>query len=688
MPSPFQSKAVLDALTSFPGGVNAGDNPLNLPIEVLASGINITVRGQNVTHRSCYHRRLIVFDSDDVQTGIEQGRYQGGCFYFGDNQQSSLVAMISGRLFWFEISGDIMLAHEVTLPDTLSVNQSQCWLWQAEKWVIIQDGANNPIFFDGTLTAARSNYSQPVAEGTTTASDFTTNGIPAVNSSDTIDFASTADLLVGDIVTFKNIGTFQTLAIAGATVTLLNLTATPVGLTVATGVVVSWVHQGTQLPPGRMGAYGMGRNWFSLIDGKQFVASDIVGGASGTVANNYRDAVLQITENLFLKGGGNFTVPGSVGSITAMKFTANLDESLGQGPLQVFTHNTVFSCQAPVDRLTWQNVTNPILTVSLISNGAIGQNSTVLANSDVMFRSIDGIRSLVLARREFNTWGNTPLSFEVSPVLSTDDPGLLQYGSAIVFDNRMLMTVGTTLDEESGNVYFKALVPLNFDPLSNIRGKLPAVWDAVQWDGLNTLQLIEGEVNRVQRAFAFVLGATGDQNQTRQIQIWEIKRSYNPNLTAAQQPLAAIYDNDLLSDILVTWEFTSASLRFGIPKTDLQYLNLENGELQVSDLQGTVTFQTYYRADQYPCWTLWRGWQQCQAATSDSSRPGYLPREGMGDPPAGCDASTNRPTNQGYTFQVRTIIKGHCVVIGEHFGANTMPQSIFAPMQCGPICPV
>lgn len=688
MPLPFTPKSLIDALTNFPGGVNSGDSPLDLPPEVMAGAINTTVRGQNVTHRSTYHKRRIIYPDDATQTGVEKGRFQGGCYYFADDQSSSLVALISGRVFQFQISGDDLTAREITISGgVLNPTRPQAWLWQAEKWVIIQDGLSNPIFFDGTTTAARSNYLAPTAFNTTTASDFVSgNGIPAIGTFGNLDFASVVGLNVGDIVTFATVGTFQVLTIAGATVTLLNLTASPVGATVAVGTAVSWSHTtGTQLPPGRMGCYGMGRNWFALVDGKQFVAGDIVGGASGTVANNYRDAVLYITENLFLKGGGNFTVPGSVGDITAMRFVANLDASLGQGPLQVFTHNTVFSCQAPVDRLTWQTVTNPILQVSLISNGALGQNSTVLANGDVIFRSIGGVRSLILARREFNTWGNTPISFEVSPMLSTDDPGLLQYGSAIAFDNRLLMTVGTTLDAETGNVYFQGLIPLNFDPLSGLRGKLPSVWDAVVWTGLNVLQLIVGEVNRVERAFAFVLNGIGD---SKAIEIWEIKRSYNPNLSAAQQPLAAISDNDGLRDIPVTWQFDSASLRFGIPRKDLQYLNLSNGELQVSDLQGTVTFQTYYRADQYPCWSRWHSWQQCQAADSDESRPGYLPREGFGAPRnIGCDESTDRPLNQGYTFQVRTVIQGHCVVIGEYFGADTQPQPTFAAMQCQPICP-
>lgn len=694
MPTPSSPQPLYDALTAFPNGVNEGTTPLYLSPDTMAGAVNTTVRGLNVTHRSCFHRRLIQFESVETQTGFEQGRFQGACYYFGDDQEASLVAMISGRVFQlqFQTNVNTVTCREITITGgVMNPNQPQAWLWQAEKWVIIQDGKSNPIFFDGTATATRSTYIPPGSYSTTTTTTFT---VPAANASGTVDFTSVANLFVGYIVTLEDIGTFEVLDISVLTVTLLNLTGTPAGKTVASGADVQWLSQTPQLPPGRMGCYGMGRNWFSLIDGKQFVASDIVGGASGTAANNFRDAVLYITENLYLKGGGNFTVPGSVGTITAMRFVATLDRSLGQGPLQVFTYNTVFSCNAPVDRLTWQSITNPILTESLISNGALGQNSTVLSNGDVIFRSIDGVRSLILARREFQTWGNVPISFEVSPRLSTDDPGLLQYGSAIVFDNRLLMTAGVTEHEQG--IYFKGLVPLNFDPLSSIRGKAPSVWDAGIWTGLNTLQIITGDFDRVQRAFAFHLNTSAER-----IELWEIKKSYNPALPAGAQPDAAIYDNDGTFDIPVTWRVDSASLRFGIPPQDHKYMSLENGEIWIADLQGTALFQTWYRADQYPCWTKWHQWSSCQGGeredspevlwtaqgpVSDEARPAYLPRMGLGAPRGGCDTSTNRPVNQGFTFQVRTVIQGHCVLLGEFFEASAKPMPKYAPMVCTSLC--
>ncbi len=654
----------------------------------MADNVNTTVRGEYATHRSAYVRRIIAWDSPLTQTAAEKGHYQGCCDYLGDDGRSSKVALISGRLFWFKINGNVVSASEVTI-DTgpQNTNRPQAWLWQSENYVIVQDGLSNPIFFDGTSTANRSNFNQPVPLSATTTASFV---IPAIGVTVVIPFSavtlgSQVDVL--DIITVNRAspangyGTFQVLSISALDVTCVNLTATPVGGLVPLGSLISWTHQGVQLPPGRVGCYGLSRNWMSLADGKQFVGGDIAGGSSGTQANNYRDAVLNITENLYLVGGGNFTVPGSVGTIQAMRFVAILDASLGQGPLQVFTNDRVFSCQAPVDRLTWQSVTNPILTESLICNGAKGQNSTVLVNGDTIFRSIDGIRSLILARRDFNTWGNVPISFEVIKTLATDDPGLLTYGSAVIFDNRLLMTVGTTQDSQG--VYFRGMVALNFDPLSSIRGKAPSAWDG-KWTGLNVLQLTVGEVLGVERAFAFVLNtAPGD----KKIEFWEILKSYNPFLPAAQQPNAAIADNDGYQDFPITWEVVSPSLRFGVDKRDHKYMNLNNGEIWVGDLQGKVFFNVLYKPDQYWCWTPWHSWGSCQTHDSTDSKPGFLPRMGFGTPSSiPCDPSSNRLMRNGFTFQVRTVIKGHCVLLGEFYEAQVQPMEKFAFAQCQPIC--
>lgn len=417
-----------------------------------------------------------------------------------------------------------------------------------------------------------------------------------------------------------------------------------------------------ELPIGRMGAYGMGRNWMCLADGRSFIAGDIVGGSAGTDSLNFRDAVLKVTENSYLFEGGVFVVPGSVtGNIRAMCFAATLDASLGQGALQVFTSNTVFSCNAPVDRTTWQNLTNPILTESLISNGALGQNSTMPANGDILFRAPDGDRSLILGRREFNTWGNVPQSREVQPTINSDNTALLNYSSRVIFNNRSLLTAGPK--SSPNGVYHTTLIAINFDPLSALNVKQPSVYDGL-WTPFNTLQLITGVVNGVTRCFAFVLNINVTPNK---IEVWEIL----DDTTILTQDNGK---NPIVQDFSTGDLFTSDCSSGN--KSEYDFCRLMDGEMGVDEVVGSVQFQVYYRPDHNPNWQLWKQWTVGGLST-------FYPRMGFGTPTnVLCDPNLNRPMNDAFTFQVRFVITGSCRFLKARVKANALPQPEFAP----PIC--
>ena len=685
----FKPVDLFDFLEDFDGGVNQTRSPLKLPRTTLSGAVNVTVRDDFAHHRPVYVKRTLSFETPAVQAAFESGKFQGRAFYIPDNGPQGLVVAISGVLYDSSINGVTIIVRQVSDAAThQDANADQHWLVQAEKWIIWNDGKpdHNPIFFNvnfpswggvtdpGGKKCVRSNWSRSIGYATSTTASFI---IPAVNSTVlAVPFAAggTTNLYVGSVITIGTFGMFAVQKITGLNVDLMNVNAGPIGASIASGVAVTWVNQiGFQLPPGRMGVYGLGRVWISLIDGKQFLAGDIRGGASGTPAHNYRDAVLYITENLYIVGGGTFSVPGTLGSISAMRFIANLDMSLGQGPLQVLTSTNVFSCNAPVDRLTWQSMTNPILTEALITNGGKGQDSTVVENGDLMFRSIDGLRSLILGRRDFNVWGNTPISEEVSDVLGLDDPGLLRFASAIVFDNRFLLTTHPVAGPHG--VFWKGLVPLNFDPVSSLRGKLPSVYDSGIWNGMNVLSLVLGDFNDVERAFAFVWN-----DNTTAIELWEILKDNYANLA----------DQNGATSIPITFRFDSASLKFG--QEDIrgrQLLRLLDGEIQVEDLVGTVCFDVYYKPDQFPAWIPWFAWCECQDTTPVNSQPGFRPRMGLGEPPANVyDASNNRPLREAYTFQIRIVIQGHCTFVGARFKAVTIPQPSFAPQSVRPFCPV
>jgi len=427
-----------------------------------------------------------------------------------------------------------------------------------------------------------------------------------------------------------------------------------------------------ELPTGRMGAYGMGRNWISLTDGREFIGGDIVGGPSGTPSLKNRDSVLRVTENLFLAGGGTFTVPGNPGSITSMTFSAVLDASLGQGALQVGTPNGFFSVNTPVVREVWANITNPILTEPMLAPGPLGQDSTDNSNSDIMFRSTFGAGSLMLARRDFNEWGNTPISHEVDPIFNADDKTLLIYGSSIQFDNRRLYA--TTPTQGPQGVYHKSLLSIQLDAISSLRGKSPSCWES-QWTGLNIFRMRQGMFNGVRRAFAFCYSANAGE-----IELWEILPE-SSTITADNgvTPIVSIFETPLL--------FKPDPSVVNPP-----FMRLLNGELVCDQLVGRVDFRVQFRSDSDPCWHDWHNWSVCASAPNPLSplpqsanlQPQYRKPMGFGSPPAdGCDETTGKPWREGFWFQARFIIQGSYRMVRARFQATEIPRPKVAPQICG-----
>ena len=427
-----------------------------------------------------------------------------------------------------------------------------------------------------------------------------------------------------------------------------------------TGTAEATIPSGTpitplpEIPISTIGVYGLGRNWVALPDGVSFLGGDIVGGSSGDLQFNYTDAVLKVSQNLFLSNGTTFKIPGPGEKLVAMQFVACLDASLGQGPLQVFTTDTVFSCNAPPDATTWASLTSPILTESLIGSGGISNNAVTQSNADLIFRTPDGgVQSMLLARLDYNSWGNTPISTEITQAIQNDNVSLLPYCSSVLFTNRFLMTCQPFLSARG--VYHEAIVALNFDAISSLQGKAPSIWEGV-WTGLNVLQLVTGVFASVKRCFALCLDPT-----LTQIEVHEILPDNAP----------VTVDN--LSDD-VTWSITSPMI-FNKDEQHM-YKRLIDGEIYLTDITiAGVVIAAFYKVDQNNAWEPW----YTTTVSYLPSDTGYRPRVGLGQPsPKSFDSANNRPTREGYDFQVMLQFTGSCTFLGGRFAADIIPQPEFA----------
>jgi hypothetical protein len=521
--------------------------------------------------------------------------------------------------------------------------------------------AQNAVVMDQSIT------SPSVIVGNTTSA-YT---VPAVDGTQQVSLTQPYAGAAGQIVT---IGTAQysislpSASGGGATLILINLSDTAT----ANYSFNLNINSVPELPAGRMGAYGNGRNWFSLTNGLSYEAGDIVGGGSGTPAYNYRDAVLKTTENDFLTNGGTFSLPGSGDIITAMIFPPVLDNSLGVGSLQIFTPFSVFANNAPADRTTWANLTWPIQSETLKDQGALSQDATTLVNSDVFFRGDFNIGSLVLARRQFqlNEWGNKPVSNEMQRILALDNQLLLGYSSSKSFDNRYIQTCSPTNGPQG--VFHTGFVILNFDLLSSLRQSLPATWEGA-WEGLNVLKILQGRVNGTRRCFAFTYNAL-----TAQIELYELLAES----VAMQQGVVA--DNNATP---ITWMFETPILFNQDIKPLTELTRLRDGEIYISNLTGSATISVYYKPDFYACWTLWNTKTVCANMTAINANPSYRMRLGLGEPDARpMEPGSNRPLRVGYFFQFRFVITGSCTFNGMRVSATSEPDPTFAPVTTNTAC--
>lgn len=423
----------------------------------------------------------------------------------------------------------------------------------------------------------------------------------------------------------------------------------------------------SEIPGCRMGAYGLGQNWFSSVDGLSFGPSDLVGSSSGSPAYNFRDAVLKTTD---LDVMGMFKIPVAGETITAMIFVATLDQALGQGPLQIGVPSGMFSCKAPFTLQDFQGITNavtgdlvtapildPILTKSLVGFGPVAQNSTVLANSDTVFRSFEGVSSLILARRNFSDiGGNTPISREMTRTIEQDRKDLLSYSSAIVFDNRLRMT--TSPNVSSQGVFHMGELVLNYDLISSLRGKASPVWDGL-WTGNNILQFIQGLFGPESRAFAFTFNITDSQ-----IELYELLPTGDVHFDNGTERIKWVIETPVIfnSDI----------------KTLTDVVRLIDGEMYLSDINGQVDVVVLYRPLFYPCWRPWHSYKICSDMSATNAKQQVRYYLGLGEPdPKDCDSINDQPFRESPGFQLRIELTGHCKIWGIRTQSEFVPSPAF-----------
>lgn len=663
-----------DGFKILTGGHNDGISPSLIGTDQVAFASNITFRGGFAKTRNGFANIPLAFESSKTQARFT-GKFQGAVEYSIPYGFSGFIVSLGGLLFSIAI-GDSAFISEITPKLPIYT---------------VAPTATTPNF-SFTVPAPAANVDVPVNNADALAS-FTTVIIDGGNY--------TVVSLSEGLATLKyNSGAFHVTVAAGTAVLGTGASSTPlpgqsldqiyaiqsnpasfdfIDLFQAENYVITLAADNPtiifdggsarlaipdEIPPGIFGIYLWGRIWTVLPNRRNFVAGDLVGSTSGTPSLGYVDAILKMTENSYLNGGGAFSVPTNSGQITGLAALANLDSSLGVGNLLTGTQKSVFSVNTPVDRTTWQNLTYPIQTVSLLKYGPVGPRPLVNVNGDLWYRSADGIRSFVVARREISATGNTPQSQEVSKLLSYDDASMLFYASGILLRNRLYMTASPY--RTANGVAHRGMVVLNYDLISNLRTKQPAAWEGL-YNGLNVLQLVSSSFGDEERGWAFALNGTS-------IELWEL-------------------DTDNYAD---TFDFVTGETKTSIQSVietrsmdcgDARKLKkIKSANIYIDELADNVSLQFYYKPDQYPNWVPWTtvnlcaNVSQCQIIPPNGSCNVWAQRQNqyaaniiLPEPTSGDNPLTGTPLHFGYEFQVRIVATGKFRM--RMFVLNANPQT-------------
>lgn len=414
-----------------------------------------------------------------------------------------------------------------------------------------------------------------------------------------------------------------------------------------------------EVPVGTAMAYGKGRLWVAndnIYYGSNLIYSDPTLG---------RNSIILFTDNELIRNGGGFSVPQ--GNITGLAFGANIDTTLGDGDLLVFTPAAIFAFDAPVDRTTWSTLQYPIQRFALLDYGSVNQESITTVNGDLFFRAQDGVRSYVYARRDFvNEWGNTPISRQVQRGLIYDSPNRLYATSSVNFDNRFLMT--TQPQYTDYGIYHRALVALDFHNVSGMGRKFPPAWDG-QWTGLKILQILKLDVATVERCFILAL------SETNTIQVWEVTRNGRFDFQG--------------NDIPIEWSVETRAFTCGLPQDQK---NLITGDIWMSGLAGNMTAALSYRSNNSECWQDWCTWTDCakyrdceppaegECQTIRYFREQSRARIGFPQPQDTPDLQNKTQHRKGFQHQLRFDFTGHFTIQSMRLVTSEVTEQLFGEL--------
>jgi len=608
---------IVDGQQDWTGGMDGSIVPHLAAKNVVLAAVNCTFRGGRPKTRPGYLQTFLLDDPEalpqddgrpsssrtlfqaglDWKGGKSGNLFQGATLYINkkDSYKNYIIAVCSGRVFKIDpISGYIQRLKYFTtsgLKDFRFDSIRKCYFVQAEKYLVIQNGSDRPLIFDGEFLYQAG--VGPVDSVGEIASTMPTGTLMAYGQGRLfIASPNRTTFYAGDIVYG---GSTNQISITSSSVGGTTVITTDSEHNFSTGDVVTISgHSSTPDINGTWRLTSLSSTTFSIPTGVS------TSGKGGYVirANDGADTdLLRFTETTYLNEGGSFQFPSEMGRITGMLFQPISDTATGQGDLLVFGETGVVSFAVSLPRDQWKS-TQGFQRITLSRIGSVCEKFLIPINNDIYFRASDGVRSYRNARADQQETGETPFSTPVDAFLDFDTEYMYEATSAVYFDNRLIFTVGPTENYKNIGSNPIPAVPIthkgfgvfDFNSMAKPDAEFTPIWDGL-WTGLNTTQLLAGQINRTPRCFAFAVNPSTSENELWELYPWAL---YDYTLTSS---------GDRIQSAIETKGFD-----FNAPWNLKKLVRMD---LWISGFEGTTNMNVFYRPDGSSCWTLWHSFEVC-----------------------------------------------------------------------------
>lgn len=625
-----------DGGSSALAGMDSSRSPDLIGENYIAFGQNVTCRGGKPRTRPGFTQ--LALNNSQAATQLANLQFQGRFEYYD---------LTIGQTVIIQVHGGYVLRIDPLTGDVDNLNPADAnnvtayhWFVQADTFMVIQNGTDIPLIWDGTALRRSFTGSNNLA--------VSNNSITRVGTTVTVTtavahgYATLNYIQVDGTAPNGYIGQYY-ITVTSPTVYTFNIGNSTV---VTPATVPGTSRRAPEIPTGLYMEYILGRIALVSSDRKTIKVGDII---RGDVASNVAN-VLRFTEQQYIAEAAEFSLPASQGRITGIKAIPLQDTNTAQGGLMVFGERGTSSIDLSKARNTWQN--SPIQQVTFLDIGASAQNSIVGFNGDLIFRDSIGIRSYRSARGDLSTYGQTPISAEMYRILKNDGTSQLAFISAAKFDNRLLMTCTPVFAARPGggtDIYHRGLVVLDFTTLSGAGGKSSAAWDGL-WSGLQIQGVGTGIYQGATRCF---VSTYGDDFKNY---IWEITNVYGADKPTELDPTP-------ISCVVETRSF-----RF---QSEYDQKELLRFDMWISNLLGSANFRIYYRTDSESCWTPWylgsdgNSFTRCNTVSTQlaetnpnsaglvQSRPGMRSQITLPTPTFGCNPETSKDQRNFFEVQLR-----------------------------------